>query len=92
MSMPTSIPTRRGRYSTVASLMPGRRATFEGRVNEVEDTTKGRRTLRTVLVSDHSGEINVIFRSGGGVGSTSSPVSCCGSPANPSRAATGRCR
>lgn len=51
---------------TVTGLIPGRRATFEGRVNEVEDTTKGRRTLRTVLVGDHSGEIEVIFRSGHG--------------------------
>lgn len=51
---------------TVTGLIPGRRATFEGRVNEVEDTTKGRRTLRTVLVGDHSGEMEVIFRSGHG--------------------------
>ena len=31
---------------TVAGLIPGQRATFEGRVNEVEDISKGRRTLR----------------------------------------------
>ena len=51
---------------TVAGLIPGQRATFEGRVNEVEDTSKGRRTLREVVVGDNSGEITVTFRSGHG--------------------------
>ncbi|WP_077090635.1 amino acid permease [Mycobacterium rhizamassiliense] len=51
---------------TVAGLIPGNRATFEGRVSEVEDVAKGRRTLRTILVSDHSGEISVTFRPGHG--------------------------
>ncbi|CQD19499.1 OB-fold nucleic acid binding domain-containing protein [Mycobacterium lentiflavum] len=51
---------------TVASLIPGRRATFEGRVREVEDTSKGRRTIRSVVVGDHSGEISVVFPSGHG--------------------------
>lgn len=49
---------------TVASLISGRSATFEGRVNEVEDTSKGRRTIRSVVVGDHSGEITVVFPSG----------------------------
>jgi amino acid transporter len=51
---------------TVGGLIPGQRATFEGRVNEVEDINKGRRTLRQVVVGDNSGEITVTFRSGHG--------------------------
>jgi len=51
---------------TVAGLIPGQRATFEGRVNEVEDTNEGRRTRREVVVGDNSGEITVTFRAGHG--------------------------
>ncbi len=51
---------------TVAGLIPGHRATFEGRVSEVEDTSEGRRTLRSIVVGDHSGEISVTFRPGHG--------------------------
>ncbi len=51
---------------TVAGLIPGHRATFEGRVSEVEDTSQGRRTLRSIVVGDHSGEISVTFRPGHG--------------------------
>ena len=51
---------------TVAGLIPGHRATFQGRVSQVEDTTEGRRTLRSIVVGDNSGEINVTFRSGRG--------------------------
>jgi hypothetical protein len=51
---------------TVAGLIPGHRATFEGRVSQVEDLTKGRRTLRSVVVGDNSGEITVTFRPGHG--------------------------
>ncbi len=51
---------------TVAGLIPGQRATFEGRVSEVEDTTKGRRTFRSIVVGDNSGEITVTFNSGRG--------------------------
>ena len=51
---------------TVAGLIPGQRATFEGRVTEVEDTEKGRRTLRSIVVGDNSGEITVTFNSGRG--------------------------
>jgi amino acid transporter len=51
---------------TVAGLIPGHRATFEGRVSEVEDTNERRRTLRSVVVGDNSGEITVTFRSGRG--------------------------
>jgi hypothetical protein len=51
---------------TVAGLIPGHRATFEGRVNQVEDITRGKRTLRSIVVGDHSGEIGVTFRPGHG--------------------------
>ena len=45
---------------------PGQRATVEGRVSEVEDVARGRRTLRQVVVGDNSGEIRVTFRPGHG--------------------------
>ncbi|XBL78386.1 amino acid permease [Mycobacterium shigaense] len=51
---------------TVVGLLPGHRATFEGRVSAVEDISKGRRTVRSIVVGDHSGEINVTFRPGHG--------------------------
>ena len=51
---------------TVSGLIPGQRATFEGRVNQVEDVNEGRRTRREVVVGDNSGEISVTFRSGRG--------------------------
>ena len=59
-------PVRQPSVITVAGLIPGQRATFEGRVNEVEDISKGRRTRREVVVGDNSGEITVTFRSGAG--------------------------
>ncbi|OMC53208.1 DNA-binding protein [Mycobacterium sp. IS-836] len=51
---------------TVAGLIPGQRATFEGRVNQVEDVNEGRRTRRQVVIGDNSGEISVTFRPGHG--------------------------
>jgi hypothetical protein len=51
---------------TVAGLIPGHSATFEGRVSQVEDVANGRRTLRWIVVGDHSGEITVTFRPGHG--------------------------
>ena len=51
---------------TVAGLIAGHRATFEGRVSQVEDITQGRRTLRSIVVGDNSGEISVTFRPGHG--------------------------
>ena len=59
-------PERPPSVITVAGLIPGQRATFEGRVNEVEDISKGRRTLRQVVVGDNSGDIRVTFRPGRG--------------------------
>jgi amino acid transporter len=59
-------PVRPPSAITVAGLIPGQRATLEGRVNEVQDISKGRRTLRQVVVGDNSGEITVTFRPGHG--------------------------
>ena len=50
----------------VDHLIPGRRATVEGRVSQVEDMTKRRRTSRWIVVGDESGEIRVTFRPGHG--------------------------
>jgi hypothetical protein len=51
---------------TVAGLIAGQRATIEGRVSQVEDISKGRRTVRQVIVGDNSGEVSVTFRPGHG--------------------------
>jgi len=59
-------PDRGPSVITVSGLIPGQRATFEGRVNQVEDVNEGRRTRREVVVGDNSGEISVMFRSGRG--------------------------
>jgi hypothetical protein len=59
-------PDRGSALINVSGLIPGQRATFEGRVNQVEDINEGRRTRRQVVVGDHSGEISVTFRSGRG--------------------------
>jgi amino acid transporter len=59
-------PERPPSVITVAGLIPGQRATFEGRVSQVEDITKRRRTLRRLVVGDNSGEISVTFRPGHG--------------------------
>ncbi|MDT5200153.1 MAG: hypothetical protein QOH34_1675, partial [Mycobacterium sp.] len=53
---PTVIP--------VASVIPGRRATVEGRVNQVEEITKRGQTFRSIVVGDDTGEIRVTFRPG----------------------------
>jgi amino acid transporter len=59
-------PVRPPSAITVTGLIPGQRATIEGRVNQVEDVSKGRRTQREVIVGDNSGEITVTFRPGRG--------------------------
>src|SRR6202453_2930673 len=59
-------PERSHSGVTVGALIPGHRATFEGRVNEVEDITKRRRTVRSIVLGDNSGEISVTFRPGHG--------------------------
>jgi hypothetical protein len=59
-------PKRPATVIPVGSVIPGRRATVEGRVSEVEDVTKRRQTFRRIVVGDESGEIRVNFRPGQG--------------------------
>ena len=51
---------------TVAGLIPGQRATIEGRVREVEDINERRRTVRRIVLGDDTGDLTVTFRSGHG--------------------------
>jgi amino acid transporter len=57
-------PERSAAVIPVDHLIPGRSATIEGRVSEVEDITKRQKTSRTITVGDDSGEIRVTFRPG----------------------------
>jgi hypothetical protein len=59
-------PERPPSVITVAALIPGHRATFEGRVNQVEDITKRRRTFRSIVIGDDSGEVRLTFHPGHG--------------------------
>jgi amino acid transporter len=43
-------------------LIPGRSATIEGRVSEVEDLTRRSRTFRSMAIGDDSGQIRITFR------------------------------
>ncbi len=58
-------PQRPAAVISVDSVIPGRRATIEGRCNQVEDVTKDRKTLRQIVVGDDSGEISVTFHGDG---------------------------
>jgi amino acid transporter len=57
-------PERTTAVIPVRGLIPGRRATIEGRVNQVEDITKRRRTVRWIVVGDDSGDVRVVFQPG----------------------------
>jgi uncharacterized protein YdeI (BOF family) len=57
-------PERPATVIAVDSVIPGRRATVEGRVSQVEEITKRRQTFRSIVVGDESGEIRVTFRPG----------------------------
>ncbi len=59
-------PERPESVITVAGLIPGQRATIEGRVREVEDISEGRRTVRRVVIGDDTGDLAVTFRPGHG--------------------------
>jgi amino acid transporter len=52
--------------TTVEGLIAGRQATIVGRVSQVRDITKRRRTFRWILVGDDSGDIGVMFQPGQG--------------------------
>jgi amino acid transporter len=57
-------PKRPATVIPVDSVIPGRRATVEGRVNQVEEITKRGQTFRSIVVGDETGEIRVTFRPG----------------------------
>jgi amino acid transporter len=59
-------PERPAAAIPVGHVTPGRRATIEGRVSQVEDIDKGRKTSRWIVVGDDSGDIRVTFRPGQG--------------------------
>ncbi len=59
-------PERPPAVIAVEGLIPGQRATIEGRVSQIEDITKRRRTFRRILVGDDSGDIWVMFHPGQG--------------------------
>jgi len=63
---PKRSPTAGSSGLPVQGLLPGRRATIEGRVSQVEDITQRRRTVRWIVVGDDSGEVRVAFRNGYG--------------------------
>jgi hypothetical protein len=59
-------PARPSAVIAVGGLIPGRRATIEGRVSQVEDIAKRRRTLRCIVVGDDTGDVRITFRPGHG--------------------------
>lgn len=59
-------PERPPSVITVAALIPGQRGTIEGRVSQVEDITKRRRTFRWIVVGDDSGDMRIAFHPGRG--------------------------
>ncbi|MEZ0365977.1 amino acid permease [Mycobacterium sp. pUA109] len=59
-------PERSSAVIAVEGLIPGRRATIEGRVSQVEDITKRRRTFRWIVVGDDSGDVRVMLQPGYG--------------------------
>ncbi len=59
-------PERPPTVVAMGKLIPGRSATIEGRVTEVEDVTKRRRTFHCLVVGDDSGQIRITFQPGHG--------------------------
>jgi len=57
-------PERPATVIPVGSVVPGRRATVEGRVSQVEDISKRGKTHHWIVVGDDSGEIRVNFGPG----------------------------
>ena len=55
-------PERSSAVVPMDKLTPGRSATIEGRVSEVEDVTTRRRTIHSVVVGDDSGQIRITLR------------------------------
>jgi amino acid transporter len=50
---------------SIDGLIPGHRATVQGRVMEVDDVTKDGQAKRVVVVGDESGELRISFGRGG---------------------------
>jgi amino acid transporter len=59
-------PERPPAVIPIGGLIEGQRATIEGRVGQVEDITKRRRTFRWIVVGDDSGDIRITFHPGQG--------------------------
>jgi amino acid transporter len=59
-------PERPAAVISVDALVPGCRATIEGRVSEIQDNAKARRTYRSIVVGDQTGDVRVDFRPGQG--------------------------
>ncbi|MFZ3319169.1 amino acid permease [Mycobacterium sp.] len=55
-------PKQSSEVVAMDKLTPGRSATIEGRVSEVEDVTKRRRTFHSMVVGDDSGQIRITFQ------------------------------
>ena len=54
-------PARASAAIAVDKLLPGRSATIEGRVRQVEDVNKREGTFRSMAVGDDSGEVRITF-------------------------------
>jgi hypothetical protein len=59
-------PERPTAVTSVEGLIPGLRATVEGRVSEVQDNAKDGRTYRSIMVGDETGDVRVDFKPGQG--------------------------
>jgi amino acid transporter len=59
-------PERSPKAVAMSKLSPGRCATIEGRVSQVEDVTTRGRTFHSVVVGDDSGQIRITFQPGHG--------------------------
>jgi amino acid transporter len=59
-------PERPTAVISVAGLIPGLRATVEGRVSEIQDNVKDGRTYRSIMVGDETGDVRVDFKPGQG--------------------------
>jgi hypothetical protein len=55
-------PERSPTVVAMGKLIPGRSATIEGRISEVEDVTTRGRTFHSMVVGDDSGQIRITFR------------------------------
>ncbi len=56
-------PKRPAAVIAIDKLVPGRSATIEGRVSEVEDITDRGRTVRSMVVGDDSGQVRITLGS-----------------------------